>query len=89
MCTFLLQNGALWDMPQMHSGICEMGLLELIISGKLFSAIRVMSFGCDGISIQWQVSCFQQLVQANNEENTKVPNSLLSQVDPSHKMPVI
>ena len=27
MCTFLLQNVALWDMAQMHSGICEMGLL--------------------------------------------------------------
>ena len=27
MCTFLLQNSALWDMTQMHSGICEMGLL--------------------------------------------------------------
>ena len=24
MCTFLLQNVALWDMTQMHSGICEM-----------------------------------------------------------------
>ena len=29
MCTFLLQNVALWDMTQMHSGICEMGLLKL------------------------------------------------------------
>ena len=28
MCTFLLQNVALWDMAQMHSGICEMGLLH-------------------------------------------------------------
>ena len=27
MCTFLLQNVALGDMAQMHSGICEMGLL--------------------------------------------------------------
>ena len=25
MCTFLLQNVALWDMAQVHSGICEMG----------------------------------------------------------------
>ena len=23
----MLPNGALWDMAQMHSGICEMGLL--------------------------------------------------------------
>ena len=28
MCTFLLQNVALWDMAHMHSGICEMGLLS-------------------------------------------------------------
>ena len=27
MCTFLLQNGALWDICLMHYGICEMGLL--------------------------------------------------------------
>ena len=25
MCTFLLQNGALWDIRPMHYGICEMG----------------------------------------------------------------
>ena len=25
MCTFLLQNGALWDMGLVHCGICEMG----------------------------------------------------------------
>ena len=28
MCTFLLQNGALWDICLMYSGICEMGLLH-------------------------------------------------------------
>ena len=27
MCTFLLQNGALWDICVMHCGICEKGLL--------------------------------------------------------------
>ena len=27
MCTFLLQNGALWDVCLMHCGICEIGLL--------------------------------------------------------------
>ena len=26
VCTFLLQNGALWDVCLMHCGICEMGL---------------------------------------------------------------
>ena len=39
MCTFLLQNAALWDMAQMHSGICEMGLLggdELTAFGSNF-----------------------------------------------------
>ena len=30
MCTFLLQNGALWDMEQVHSGICELGHIDLI-----------------------------------------------------------
>ena len=28
MYTFLLQNGALWDMRQVHSGICEIGPLD-------------------------------------------------------------
>ena len=28
MCTFLLQNGALWDMGLVHCGICEMDLLS-------------------------------------------------------------
>ena len=28
MCTFLLQNGTLWDICLMHCGICEMGLLQ-------------------------------------------------------------
>ena len=27
MCTFLLQNGALWDMGMVHCGICATGLL--------------------------------------------------------------
>ena len=27
VCTFLLQNGALWDICLMDYGICEMGLL--------------------------------------------------------------
>ena len=26
MCTFMLQNGALWDMAQLHYGICEIFL---------------------------------------------------------------
>ena len=35
MCTFLLQNGALWygalwDICQMHCGIFEIGLLDLL-----------------------------------------------------------
>ena len=29
MCTFLLQNGALWDMEMVHCGICATGLLNL------------------------------------------------------------
>ena len=28
MCTFLLQNDALWEMGLGHYRICEMGLLE-------------------------------------------------------------
>ena len=31
VCTFLLQNGALWVICLMHCGICEMGLLRLNI----------------------------------------------------------
>ena len=27
-CTFLLQNGALWDMALVHCGICATGLLS-------------------------------------------------------------
>ena len=34
VCTFLLQNGALWDVCQMHCGICEMSLFpDAIHSG--------------------------------------------------------
>ena len=29
MCTFLLQNGALWDIHPMHCGICEIGLFSV------------------------------------------------------------
>ena len=32
MCTFLLQNYALWHICQMHCGICEMGLLDMFVS---------------------------------------------------------
>ena len=28
MCTYLLQNGALWDMWLVHYGICESDLLQ-------------------------------------------------------------
>ena len=28
MCTFLLQNGALWNICLMHCGICEMGIFK-------------------------------------------------------------
>ena len=31
MCTFLVQNGALWDVCLMHCGICDLGLLHPII----------------------------------------------------------
>ena len=30
MCTFLLQNGALWDMGLVHFGICATGLLYMV-----------------------------------------------------------
>ena len=30
-CTFLLQNGTLWDMGLVHRGICEIGLLDVTI----------------------------------------------------------
>ena len=34
MCTFLLQNVALWDICLMHCGICEMGLFYCECLGK-------------------------------------------------------
>ena len=30
VCTFLLQNGALWDICLMHCGICEMGQFDIM-----------------------------------------------------------
>ena len=33
VCTFLLQNDALWDIYLMHCGICEMGLLHCVSVG--------------------------------------------------------
>ena len=30
-CTFLLQNGALWDIGLMHCGVFEMGLVDATI----------------------------------------------------------
>ena len=32
VCTFLLQNGASWDICLMHCGICEIGLLRMTCS---------------------------------------------------------
>ena len=34
MCTFLLQNGASWDMGLMHFGICAVSLLNLSFHSK-------------------------------------------------------
>ena len=39
MCTFLLQNVALWDMAQMHSGICEMDICAHFCYKMLHSGI--------------------------------------------------
>ena len=33
VCTFLLQNDALWDIYLMHCGICEMGPLRCVTAG--------------------------------------------------------
>ena len=33
VCTFLLQNDALWDIYLMHCEICEMGLLRFVSPG--------------------------------------------------------
>ena len=35
MCTFLLQNGALWDICLMHCRSCEMGLLVYLVANHL------------------------------------------------------
>ena len=31
MCTFLFQSGALWDMGQVHCGICEINFNDLLL----------------------------------------------------------
>ena len=36
MCTFLLQNGALWDMGLVHHEIYATGLLSLTLTGDVF-----------------------------------------------------
>ena len=41
MCTFLLQNGALWDICLMHHGICEMGLIRPSIDTSTLLVISV------------------------------------------------
>ena len=38
MCTFLLQNDALWDICLMHCGVCEMGLLNAVVKFLTFFA---------------------------------------------------
>ena len=37
MCAFLFQSGALWDMGQMHCGICEIGLFVRLVYSMQFS----------------------------------------------------
>ena len=36
MCTFMSQNCALWDLGEVHYGICEIGLLTLNVRGPSY-----------------------------------------------------
>ena len=46
MCTFLLQNGALWDICIMHCGICEMRLPTTSWGGKIYPITHTHVFLC-------------------------------------------
>ena len=65
MCTFLLQNDALWDICLMHCGICEMGPFCLGTSMTIFSLLYLrteskMSFLRDYHHwLHWKLSCFE------------------------------
>ena len=52
MCTFLLQNGVLWDICLMRCGICEMGLLKGT-QVFVFSSKPKMCCACVNHYIQW------------------------------------
>ena len=46
MCTFLLENGALWDICIMHCGICEMRLPTTSWRGKIYPITHTHVFLC-------------------------------------------
>ena len=43
MCTFLLQNGALWDICLMHCKSCEMGLLTYLVANHLNGQCSILN----------------------------------------------
>ena len=61
MCTFLLQNGALWDIHLMHCRICEMVLLLCcvhfcLIYNRDISRAYSISYKCPSLLV-WQPTC--------------------------------
>ena len=60
MCTFLVLRGALWDMEEVHSEICEIGLLMV----RPLSSLRWRHTSV--MPIQITRLCVQYLIKANN-----------------------
>ena len=51
MCTFLLQNGVLWDVGLVHCGICATGLLEGFWGHRYRAGAVGMGFICTDIFV--------------------------------------
>ena len=51
MCTFLLQNGALWDIYPMHYGICEMSLLHWSMDSDWY-CVWLLQFGVNTLRLR-------------------------------------
>ena len=55
MSTFLLQNGALWDMRQVHCGICDMGLYAFDMASMWHCTEHKQAIHCDPLNLQWDL----------------------------------
>ena len=60
VCTFLLQNGALWDVCLTHCGICEMGPLVIMAWHQLLDSCYLIYCTSDpfhkrfALTLQWR-----------------------------------